>query len=77
MILLALYGPVENLAWHKGLLCLQYCFYLSDLGDEFVHKDDTENYKFADDGTLRVTGISTTKCLYNCKCVNVNVNHIS
>ena len=51
----------------SALSPILFRFYLHDLGDEtqLEYDDDIAVFKFADDGTLRVIGKTTPKCLSN------------
>ena len=53
----------------SALSPILFRFFLHDLGEELVieYDDDIAIYKFADDGTLRVIGGTTSKCLCNLK----------
>ena len=60
----------------SALSPILFRFYLHDLGEEIVleYDDDISIFKFADDGTLRVTGSTTAKCLDNLKVACNSVN---
>ena len=53
----------------SALSPILFKFFLSDLAEEVAYEDDIAIFKFADDGTLRVLGITTELCLKNLEIV--------
>ena len=53
----------------SALSPILFKFYLQDLVSDIIFIKAVELYKFADDGTIRVTGSTTTECLQNLEIV--------